>query len=135
MLLKAALGAAFLLAASGAAAQAQPLPPANQRTVTWYASHPSERAQVRRICVDDPGHLMQSPDCINAKRGDLNAAIRSNRLDMSSPDGPEYWTRRPLDRANKLAMCSHMTPEHQANDHCDVPRRSLLAEQQTFARR
>lgn len=126
---------AGLIAVSTTAVSAQMLPPENQRTVAWYASHPSERTQVRRICLNDPGHLMQSPDCINAKRGDLEATVRNSRLDMSDPATPEYWARRPYDRANKIALCSHMPPAHAAADHCDVPRRSLQLEQQTFARR
>ena len=121
-------------------AMAQPLPPENQRTVEWYATHPAERAQVRRICLNDPGHLARSPDCINAKRGDLEATTRSSRvggagIDMSHPDTPQYWTRRPADRAHKLAYCQRMTPEHQAAAKCDVPRQSLLMEQQSQSRR
>ena len=109
--------------------------PESQRTVDWYAAHPAERAQVRRACLNDPGHLAHSPDCINAKRGDLAAAAGSTRegdsdIDMSDPDTPEYWTRRPADRAFKLVYCDRMTPEHQAAAKCDIPRKSLLAEQQ-----
>ena len=124
-------------------AAAQPLPPENQRTVEWYASHPSERAQVRRICLNDPGHLAMSPDCINAKRGDLSAAAgkvggssRSNSdVDVSDPETPEYWTRRPGDRAFKLAYCARMTPEAAARATCGPAQQSLHLEQRGNSRR
>jgi len=116
-------------------AMAQPLPPESQRTVEWYASHPSERSQVRRICLNDPGHLAQSPDCINAKRGDLAAAgIPTRRgsqgIDMSDPDTPEYWTKRPADRKLKLTYCSRLTAEEAARATCRPAHQSLLLEQQ-----
>ena len=121
-------------------AMAQPLPPEWQRTVEWYATHPVEREQVRRICLNDPGHLARSPDCINAKRGDLEAATRASRLgsrgiDMSDPDTPEYWTRRPGDRTVKLAYCNRMTPEEAARATCGPARQSLLMEQRDGVRR
>lgn len=115
-------------------AQAQPLPPENQRTVEWYATHPAERAQVRRICLNDPGHLAMSPDCINAKRGDLEAATNSSRLgsggiDMSDPDTPQYWTRRPGNRAVKLAYCNRMTADAAIRAKCGPAQQSFLMEQ------
>ena len=134
---------ASLLSISGPS-RAQPLPPENQRTVDWYASHPSERTQVRKICLNDPGHLAATPDCINAKRGDLVAANRgssrsgsqgSSDVDVSDPETPEYWTRRPGDRALKLAYCSRMTPEAAARATCGPPQQSLLLEQRANTRR
>lgn len=133
---------ASLLPLAGQAA-AQPLPPENQRTVEWYASHPSERGQVRRICLNDPGHLAATPDCINAKRGDLVAANRGGSrgspagsdIDVSDPETPEYWTRRPGDRALKLAYCSRMTPEAAARATCGPAQQSLQLEQRGSARR
>ena len=138
------LGIALSLLSVPGQAAAQPLPPENQRTVEWYASHPSERAQVRRICLNDPGHLAMSPDCINAKRGDLSAAAgnggrsssRSNSdVDVSDPETPEYWTRRPGDRALKLAYCARMTPEAAARATCGPAQQSLLLEQRGNSRR
>jgi len=125
----------ILLVSTVSHAGAQPLPPESQRTVEWYASHPSERTQVRRICLNDPGHLAMSPDCINAKRGDLAAAIGPSRrggqgVDLSDPDTPEYWTKRPADRAHKLAYCNRMTPEAAARATCRPAQQSLLMEQQ-----
>lgn len=126
--------ALFLLSTS-APAKAQPLPPENQRTVEWYRAHPTEREQVRRLCLNDPGHLARSPDCINAQRGDLAAAISPSRrdgtgIDMSDPDTPEYWTRRPTNRTVKLAYCSRLTAADAARATCRPAQQSLLMEQQ-----
>lgn len=131
---------ALFLLPFAAPVRAQPLPPENQRTVEWYATHPRERAQVRRICLNDPGHLATSPDCINAKRGDLEAATNSSRLgsggiDMSDPDTPQYWTRRPGNRAVKLAYCNRMTPEAATRANCGPAQQSLLMEQGSGAGR
>ncbi len=122
------------------AARAQPLPPEYLRTVEWYASHPSERTQVRRICLNDPGHLAQSPDCINAKKGDLIAATGQSRrgsagVDMSDPDTPEYWSKRPNDRTMKLAYCGRMNPQQQQSAGCGPARQSFLMDQQGSGRR
>lgn len=135
-----ALAITLFLLPPATSARAQPLPPENQRTVEWYAAHPAERAQVRRICLNDPGHLAMSPDCINAKRGDLEAATRSSPLgsggiDMTDPDTPEYWTRRPGNRSVKLSYCSNLTSEQFARAHCGPAQQSLLMEQQRGARR
>lgn len=128
-----ALAAAVLLAYPAAA---QPLPPEGQRTVQWYAAHDAERTRVRHICLNDPGHLENSPDCINAKRGDLQAAIRHAGQGVPGGrwDTPEYWTNRPAERRAKLWMCGNMTPAAQAADHCDLAQRSLAAEQRPSAR-
>ena len=137
-----ALAVSLSLLSMTAPAKAQPLPPENQRTVDWYASHPSERAQVRRICLNDPGHLEKSPDCINASRGDLEAASRSAQrpigsneylggdgTDNSSPDTPEYWTKRPADRRVKLFYCGNLTPDQAIRAECGPARESLRLEQ------
>lgn len=137
--------AVALLLSTAVPAKAQLLPPEDQRTVEWYRTHPAERAQVRRLCLNDPGHLAMSPDCINAKRGDLAAVAGPTRrdatgrnttgIDMSDPDTPEYWTRRPDDRTFKLGYCKRMTPENQARAKCHIPQQSLLMEQQSGLRR
>ena len=40
---------------------------AENHTVTWYQQHASERAAMMRACLDDPGHIGRSPDCVNAE--------------------------------------------------------------------
>ena len=40
---------------------------AENRTVSWYQAHPTERATMMRACLDDPGHIGRSPDCVNAE--------------------------------------------------------------------
>ena len=131
---------ALFLLSIATPAKAQLLPPENQRTVEWYRTHPTERAQVRRLCLNDPGRLAMSPDCINAKRGDLAAIAGPIRrdptsrdttgIDMSDPDTPEYWTRRPANRAHMLAYCNRMTPAQAARATCRPAQQSLLMEQQ-----
>ena len=135
-----AAGFALSLLSVVGPARAQPLPPEYQRTVEWYASHPSERTQVRRICLNDPGHLAQSPDCINAKKGDLIAAAGPSRrgsagVDMSDPDSPEYWSKRPNDRTLKLGYCRRMSPQQQQSAGCAPAQQSFLMEQQGSGRR
>lgn len=134
-----AAGVALFLLSSGGVARGQPLPPESERTVEWYASHPSERAQVRRICLNDPGHLAQSPDCINAKRGDLSATLNSGRgsagIDTSNPNSPGYWMKRPNDRATTLAYCGNMTPESAAKFYCGPAKQSLQMERRGGAGR
>ena len=127
-----AAGVVLSLLSSVGVASGQPLPPEDQRTVEWYASHPSERTQVRRICLNDPGHLAQSPDCINARRGDLSATLNSGRsspgMDTGNPNSPGYWTKRPNDRATTLSYCGNMTPESAAKFYCGAAKQSLQTE-------
>ena len=130
---------ALFLMSIATPAKAQLLPPENQRTVEWYRTHPTERAQVRRLCLNDPGRLAMSPDCINAKRGDLAAAVRSPRQgltgsDMSSPESPQYWTSRPSDRATTLAYCGRLTGEAAVRFYCGPARQSLQMEQRGASR-
>lgn len=85
------IGAALLaLLPLAAPAQAQ-VPPERDRTVDWYVTHPAQREAVRRACLNDPGHLAAMPDCINAKRADLQAAINSSASGVPSGSGvPGY---------------------------------------------
>ena len=112
-------------------ASAQGWQPDQPRTVQWYATHPSERERTRRACLNDPGHLEQTPDCINAKRGELEATAQANRSRTSGgggflgPMSPEYWAAHPDERALQLAYCRRMTPEHQAEAGCGPVFQSL----------
>lgn len=117
----------LLLAAGPAlaqpAAQAAKTPP---KTVTWYADHRQQRAQVQLACIDDPGHLGSDPDCINADRASVEVALRQARLRTGTldPRDPAFWSDDPQNRRSKLIMCRR-NPELQ---YCDVARRSLLIE-------
>ncbi len=45
------------------------------RTISWYMAHTDERKARIKICDDDPGHLENDPDCINAKKADNQAGV------------------------------------------------------------
>ncbi|WP_454888875.1 EexN family lipoprotein [Sphingobium indicum] len=120
--------AAVLLASSPAAGQiagqgAARTPP---KTVTWYADHRQQRAQVQLACLDDPGHLGRDPDCINAHAASVEVALRQTRARTGTldPRDPAFWFDDPQNRQSKLLMCRR-NPELQ---YCDVARRSLLIE-------
>ena len=108
---------------------AQKTPP---RTASWYADHPEARAQVELACIDDPGHLANDPDCINAQQGGTEVAIRNARNHGANldPRDPAFWSDDPQNRHNYLLMCSR-NPEI---DYCDVAKRSLLIEAGKAAR-
>lgn len=108
---------------------AQGWQPDQPRTVQWYATHPAERERTRRACLNDPGHLERTPDCINAKRGELEATAQANRPAGGSgflgPMSPEYWAAHPDERALKLSYCRPMPPQAQQAAGCGPAFQSL----------
>lgn len=125
---QASLGLLLLLAASPVAAQragdgTAATPP---KTVSWYADHRPQRAQVQLACLDDPGRLSRTPDCINAHEASVEVALRQARARTGTldPRNPDFWSNDPQNRRSKLLMCRR-NPELQ---YCDVARRSLLIE-------
>lgn len=96
------------------------------RSVSWYADHPQERAQVQLACFDDPGQLGRDPDCLNAQKASVEVALRQARARTGTmdPNDPEFWSNSPENRKSKLIMCRR-TP---TLDHCEAARRSLLIE-------
>ena len=132
---QAALAALTLLSLMPMAARAQGYPAEGQRTVEWYAAHPAERDRVRRTCLNDPGHLERTPDCINASRGDLAAAAapapRNSGGGFLAPLPPSYWAARPNERAMKLAYCRRMAPAAQAAAGCGAVFQSLSTTPET----
>ncbi|MAM83760.1 MAG: hypothetical protein CL472_03685 [Acidobacteria bacterium] len=117
---------ALMLAVSPAAAHAGTAARSSPKTVTWYADHRQERAQVQLACLDDPGHLLRDPDCINAHEASVEAALRQARARTGTldPRQPAFWSDDPQNRRSKLLMCRR-NPELQ---YCEVARRSLLIE-------
>lgn len=112
-------------------AEGRDLPPAGDRTVTWYAANPWALEAVTRACRDDPGRLRATRDCINADQARIVVAereARANRHDTSPPTSPSYWARRPLEREQQLAYCGRMTAEQQARFFCDAARAAAPAE-------
>lgn len=103
----------------------QGLPP-EPRTVSWYADHPRARAKVQLACIDDPGHLADTPDCVNAHQASVEVALRKARGRASTldPRDPAYWSSIPANRRSKLNMCRR-NPEL---TNCDAARRSLEIE-------
>ena len=112
-------------------ARAQTYTAEAQRTVEWYATHPAERERVRRTCLNDPGHLERTPDCINAKQGDLEAATSGASKSPRAAGGflaplpPSYWASHPNERSLKLAYCKRMPPAEQTAAGCDPVFESL----------
>jgi hypothetical protein len=96
------------------------------RTVTWYADNPRSRASVQLACLDDPGRLGNTPDCINADRANVEVTLREARMRTGTldPRDPAFWSNDPQNRHNKLLMC-RLTPQL---NYCDVAKRSLLIE-------
>lgn len=102
------------------------------RTVSWYASNPQARARVELACLDDPGHLNQDPDCINAHQASVEVALRAarSRTATMNPSDPAFWSNDPQTRRAKLIMCRR-NPEL---SNCGVAKRSLEIEAGTVRR-
>jgi hypothetical protein len=45
------------------------------RTVSWFREHPEERKAILARCSDDPGHLRQTPNCVNASQAEGQESI------------------------------------------------------------
>lgn len=79
---------AFLVLSS-ALGVTQPLPPREQRTVSWYVANPWALEAVTRACRDDPGRLRGTPDCVNADQARIVVAEREARARTGMrPDAP-----------------------------------------------
>lgn len=115
-----------LLAAAAPAAGQGPSQKTPPRTVSWYADHQQQRAQVQLACMDDPGHLANDPDCVNAQEASVEVALRAarSRTGTMDPRDPAFWSADPQTRRNKLLMC-RTNPQLL---FCDVAKRSLLIE-------
>lgn len=100
--------------------------PTSPRTVSWYADNPQARARVQLACIEDPGRLSGTPDCVNAQRASVEVALRNARARTGTlnPRDPAYWSNDPEGRANLLIMC-RLTP---GIENCDAAKRSLLIE-------
>lgn len=125
---RAVLLPAVALIVGAASARALPNPAQTgdaAHTVKWFADNPRERARVELRCIDDPGHLANTPDCINAKQA---GAELSYRL-MVGDGGPRYrandprfWSQRPEVRSGLLNMCRL----NKSILNCDAARASLM---------
>ena len=109
-------------AAQATASSTGPLP----RTVSWYADNPRARASVQLACLEDPGRLGKTSDCINADRANVELVTREARARTGTmdPRNPAFWSNDPQTRRNKLLMCNLNSKV----DYCDVAKRSLLIE-------
>ena len=77
-------------------------------------------------CLDDPGRLRNTPDCINAESANVTVALRESRNRIGELDArkPAFWSEDPKNRYNKLLVCRR-NPQL---SNCDVARRSLELE-------
>ena len=96
------------------------------KTVTWYANNRQARARVQLACLDDPGRLINNPDCVNAHEASVKVAIREGKLRNGEMDPKKlaFWSDDPAGRRNRLILCQH----NPRVEHCDLARRSLLLE-------
>ena len=124
------LAGAFAVPTAVAATPTQTATP--PRTVTWYADNPQARASVQLACLDDPGRLANTPDCINADRANVETALREarSRTGTMDPRDPAFWSNDPQNRRNRLLMC-RLNPQL---EYCGVAKRSLLIEAGKVAR-
>ena len=108
-------------------ARAQPLPPEDQRTATWYSNHVPFMRRMLNACRDDPGHGTRLPDCVNAKHGEMIEAERIDRARLNlpvllSPNDTRFWVRHADMLPSRLLYCSHMSAEDQAHQWCAAAR-------------
>jgi hypothetical protein len=108
------------------AAAGQRKPQQAPKTVSWYADHQRERALTQLACIDNPGQLANTADCINAQEASVEIAVRAARAHTGTldPRDPAFWSADPSTRAAHLSKC-RLIPQL---DYCDVARRSLLIE-------
>lgn len=96
------------------AALADVVPTQQYRTVEWYAANPAVMAKVRRACQNDPGHAARNPDCINSHYAEIETLEREQTgpgpspFDFTPPTSPEFWRKRPAERAERLQRCALM---------------------------
>jgi hypothetical protein len=53
--------------------------PDQANTVTYYRAHATERDAQLKKCVDDPGSIGRTPDCVNAREAARLEGIGSQR--------------------------------------------------------
>ena len=96
------------------------------KTVTWYANNRQARARVQLACLDDPGRLINNPDCVNAHEASVNVAIREGKLRNGELDAKKmaFWSDDPVERRDWLLLCR----KNPQLANCDVARRSLMVE-------
>ena len=119
-----AMAAGFYVASPASAAQ--PAAASPPQTVTWYANNRAARARRQLACLDDPGQLRNTPDCINAESASATVALREARHRIGELDArkPAFWSEDPHARHNWLLLCRR-NPQL---TNCDVARRSLELE-------
>ncbi len=82
-----------------------PLAHAETRTVSWFLSHPEARAQVHKLCMNNPGEAQHVPDCLNAATAIEQSAMGGvmNRIPV-----------KPL-----AQICAEMPAYQRPINHCD----------------
>jgi hypothetical protein len=123
---------AVLVALTSPAAIAQPAA-ASDRTVQYYTDNPYVRERVLQQCYNDPGHLRNNPDCVNAKKGDIADAAKqgAGTFFHGKVPSPEYFSWDHQGRSQVLASCRHMTPAQKAkySPNCEDAEASIEADQ------
>lgn len=105
-----ALAAVLFSATAGIACADQP------RTIEYFISHPSERAEVERTCHPSIEGRKSDVECSNAQQAGWDWQYRlARRLSHSAnPDtdleSPVYWMRYPVARRATIEACRHPVP-------------------------
>lgn len=118
------------------AAKSEVLPSENDRTVTWYRTHPAVANEVVRSCDNDPGHASNAPDCANALQARILIYMDHHGLTLSNRYYPRtdvrFWLANPANTVQALTLCPRMTPAQQAQFGCGLAfsaRKKMLADE------
>lgn len=83
------------------------------RTASWYAAHPTERANVMAICRDNAGLANRNPNCGNAAQGGIDRIVQEyDRHNGASrdPASSDYWrTASAADLRFYKTQCQRQT--------------------------
>lgn len=71
-----------------------PMPPVASHDVNWYKEHATERREVIARCLNDPGTMAATPDCVNASKAQSAVTWGSRKGIQVKPIQPEPAERR-----------------------------------------
>lgn len=62
------------------------------QSVEWWKAHPTERASMMKKCMDNPGELAATPNCLNASKADTGSVItgKGYGVDNSKLKAPTF---------------------------------------------
>lgn len=92
----------------------------------WYAEHDAERAEMAAQCANHPGPARRSDDCAAVWEANIIVTIAEaeKHVDMTSPNEPAYWQKRPAEQQKLVKRCEKMSPEQQVLFFCAAARKT-----------